>query len=430
MSRISEIKAREILDSRGNPALEVDVVLSNGLLGRASAPSGASKGSREAWEIRDNDQERYNGLGLLKVIEKINSEILPQIKGMTISNQIEIDEKLLEIDATVNKTNLGGNTMICISMAVAQAGAQNYSIPLYKYISKIMEVHQLTMPIPMFNILNGGRHAFNSTDFQEFMLIPINSQGFSQSIRIGSEVYQKIKSIILKKGFQTTVGDEGGFAPNISKNSDAIDLICESIEKSGYIPGKDCVIGIDAAASEFINTDKNYFLEKENVILSNLEMIEQFDKWINKYPIVSIEDGLAEDDWEGWKILTKKLGGKILIVGDDLYATNPKTIEHGISQKTSNSVLIKPNQIGTLKETFEAIKIAQNSNMTTIISHRSGETEDTFIADLAVGTNSKLIKSGAPARGERTAKYNRLLRIEELLRSDPNYVGQSNLPLN
>ena len=430
MSHISEIKAREILDSRGNPALEVDVVLSNGLFGRASVPSGASKGSREAWEFRDNDQERYNGLGLLKVIEKINSEILPQINGMPISNQIEIDEKLLEIDGTANKTNLGGNTMICISMAVAQAGAQNYSIPLYKYISKIMEVHQLAMPIPMFNILNGGRHAFNSTDFQEFMLIPINSQGFSQSIRIGSEVYQKIKSIILKKGFQTTVGDEGGFAPNISKNSDAIDLICESIEKSGYIPGKDCVIGIDAAASEFINTDKNYFLEKENVILSNLEMIEQFDKWINKYPIVSIEDGLAEDDWEGWKILTKKLGEKILIVGDDLYATNPKTIEHGISQKTSNAVLIKPNQIGTLKETFEAIKIAQNSNFTTIISHRSGETEDTFIADLAIGTNSKLIKSGAPARGERTAKYNRLLRIEELLQSDPNYIGQSNLSFN
>ena len=430
MSHISEIKTREILDSRGNPALEVDVVLSNGLLGRASVPSGASKGSREAWELRDNDQERYNGLGLLKVIEKVNSEILPQIKGMPISNQIEIDEKLLEIDATANKTNLGGNTMICISMAVAQAGAQNYSIPLYKYISKIMEVNQLAMPIPMFNILNGGRHAFNSTDFQEFMLIPVNSQGFRQSIRIGSEVYQKIKSIILKKGFQTTVGDEGGFAPNISKNSDAIDLICESIEKSGYTPGKDCVIGIDAAASEFINTDKNYFLEKENVILSNLEMIEQFDKWINKYPIVSIEDGLAEDDWEGWKILTKKLGKKILIVGDDLYATNPKTIEHGISQKTSNAVLIKPNQIGTLKETFEAIKIAQNSNLTTIISHRSGETEDTFIADLAIGTNSKLIKSGAPARGERTAKYNRLLRIEELLQSDPNYVGQSNLSFN
>ena len=430
MSKIKKIHARQILDSRGNPALEVDVVLSNGLFGRASVPSGASKGSREAWELRDNDQERYNGLGLLKVIEKINSEILPQIKGMPISNQIEIDEKLLEIDATANKTNLGGNTMICISMAVAQAGAQNYSIPLYKYISKIMQVNQLTIPIPMFNILNGGRHAFNSTDFQEFMLIPINSQGFSQSIRIGSEVYQKIKSIILKKGFQTTVGDEGGFAPNISKNSDAIDLICESIEKSGYTPGKDCVIGIDAAASEFINTDKNYFLEKENVILSNLEMIEQFDKWINKYPIVSIEDGLAEDDWEGWKILTKKLGEKILIVGDDLYATNPKTIEHGISQKTSNAVLIKPNQIGTLKETFEAIKIAQNSNFTTIISHRSGETEDTFIADLAIGTNSKLIKSGAPARGERTAKYNRLLRIEELLQSDPNYVGQSNLSFN
>ena len=430
MSHIAKIKAREILDSRGNPALEVDVVLSNGLLGRAAVPSGASKGSREAWELRDNDQERYNGLGLLKVIEKINSEILPQIKGMPISNQIEIDEKLLEIDATANKTNLGGNTMICISMAVAQAGSQNYSIPLYKYISKIMQVNQLTIPIPMFNILNGGRHAFNSTDFQEFMLIPINSQGFRQSVRIGSEVYQKIKSVILKKGFQTTVGDEGGFAPNISKNSDAIDLICESIEKSGYIPGKDCVIGIDAAASEFINTDKNYFLEKENVILSNLEMIEQFDKWINKYPIVSIEDGLAEDDWEGWKIMTKKLGKKILIVGDDLYATNPKTIKHGISQKASNSVLIKPNQIGTLKETFEAIKIAQNSNLTTIVSHRSGETEDTFIADLAIGTNSKLIKAGAPARGERTAKYNRLLRIEELLQSDPNYTGQSNLSFN
>ena len=330
MSHISEIKAREILDSRGNPTLEVDVILSNGLLGRAAVPSGASKGSREAFELRDNDLGRYNGLGLLKVIEKIRSEVVPQIQGMSVSNQIEIDEKLLEIDATANKTNLGGNTMICISMAVAQAGAQNYSIPLYKYISKLMQLNQLTIPIPMLNILNGGRHAFNSTDFQEFMLIPINSQGFKQSIRIGSEVYQKIKSIILKKGFQTTVGDEGGFAPNITKNSDAIDLICESIEKSGYIPGKDCVIGIDAAASEFINKDKNYFLEKENLILSNLEMIEQFDKWINKYPIVSIEDGLAEDDWEGWKIMTKKLGKKILLVGDDLYATNPKTIEHGI----------------------------------------------------------------------------------------------------
>lgn len=430
MSHISEIKAREILDSRGNPTLEVDVILSNGLLGRAAVPSGASKGSREAFELRDNDLGRYNGLGLLKVIEKIRSEVAPQIQGMSVSNQIEIDEKLLEIDATANKTNLGGNTMICISMAVAQAGAQNYSIPLYKYISKLMQLNQLTIPIPMFNILNGGRHAFNSTDFQEFMLIPINSQGFKQSIRIGSEVYQKIKSIILKKGFQTTVGDEGGFAPNITKNSDAIDLICESIEKSGYIPGKDCVIGIDAAASEFINKDKNYFLEKENLILSNLEMIEQFDKWINKYPIVSIEDGLAEDDWEGWKIMTKKLGKKILLVGDDLYATNPKTIEHGISQKTSNAVLIKPNQIGTLKETFEAIKVAHNSNLTTIISHRSGETEDTFIADLAIGTNSKLIKSGAPARGERTAKYNRLLRIEESLQSDPDFVGQSNLSFN
>ena len=430
MSHISEIKAREILDSRGNPTLEVDIILSNGFFGRASAPSGASKGSREAFELRDNDQERYNGLGLLKVIEKIQSEILPQIKGMPISNQIEIDEKLLEIDATPNKTNLGGNSMICISMAVAQAAANNYSIPLYKYISEIMQVKKLTMPIPMFNILNGGRHAYNSTDFQEFMLIPLNSQSFRQSVRIGSEVYQKIKSIILKKGYQTTVGDEGGFAPNISKNSDAIDLICESIEKSGYIPGKDCVLGIDVAASEFFNTDRNYYLERENVTLSNLEMIEKFNTWVDKYPIVSIEDGLSEDDWEGWKIMTKKLGKKILIVGDDLYATNPKTIERGISQKTSNAVLIKPNQIGTLKETFQSIKIAQNSKLTTIISHRSGETEDTFIADLAIGTNSKLIKSGAPARGERTAKYNRLLRIEELLKSDPNYAGQSDLSFN
>jgi len=430
LSHISEIKAREILDSRGNPALEVDVILSSGLLGRASVPSGASKGSREAFELRDNDQERYNGLGLLKVIEKIKSEILPQIRGMPISNQIEIDEKLLEIDATPNKTNLGGNSMICISMAVAQAGAKNYSIPLYKYISEITQVNKLRMPIPMFNILNGGRHAYNSTDFQEFMLIPINSQSFSQSIRIGSEIYQKIKSIILKKGFQTTVGDEGGFAPNISKNSDAIDIICESIEKSGYIPGKDCVLGIDVAASELINTDKKYFLERENITLSNLEMIEKFNTWVEKYPIVSIEDGLSEDDWKGWEIMTKKLGKKILIVGDDLYATNPKLIERGISQKTSNAVLIKPNQIGTLKETFQSIKIAQNSNLTTIISHRSGETEDTFIADLAIGTNSKLIKSGAPARGERTAKYNRLLRIEELLQSDPNYEGLDNLSLN
>ena len=423
MSNISQVKAREILDSRGNPALEVDIILSNGLIGRAAVPSGASKGSREALEIRDQDQNRYSGLGLLVAIKKIESEILPQIKGMSISNQIKIDEKLLEIDGTPNKTNLGGNTMICISMAVARAGAKNQSIPLYKYISEINQVNKLSMPIPMFNILNGGKHAINSTDFQEFMLIPINSQKFQESIRIGSEIYQKIKSIITERGFQATVGDEGGFAPNISNNSDAIDIICEAIKKSDYIPGNDCVIGIDVAASELLNKNQDYFLEKENVTLKTTEMIEKYSKWIEQYPIFSIEDGLTEDDWYVWKIMTKKLGEKILIVGDDLYATNPKTLKYGISHKSSNAILIKPNQIGTLKETFEAIKIARNSNFTTIISHRSGETEDTFIADLAIGTNSKFIKSGAPARGERTAKYNRLLRIEESLQSDPNYVG-------
>ena len=426
MPVISEVLGREILDSRGNPTVEVEVTLDDGVVERAIVPSGASTGEHEAVELRDQE-DRYLGKGVRQAVNNVNTLISEELMGKSVYDQTSIDRRMIELDGTTNKGKLGANAILGVSLAVAKAAANSLGIPLYRYIGG---ANAKELPLPMMNILNGGSHADNNVDLQEFMIMPAGAGNFSQALQMGTEIFHHLKAVLKAKNYNTAVGDEGGFAPDLRSNEEALQVIIEAIEKAKYTPGDDVLIALDPASSEFYR-DGIYLLEAESKPeKSPEEMVQFYADLCQKYPIISIEDGMAEDDWEGWKILTKKLGKKILIVGDDLYATNPKTIEHGISQKTSNAVLIKPNQIGTLKETFEAIKIAQNSNLTTIISHRSGETEDTFIADLAIGTNSKLIKAGAPARGERTAKYNRLLRIEELLQSDPNYVGQSKLSFN
>ena len=426
MSEIVAVHGREILDSRGNPTVEADVYLNCGTMGRAAVPSGASTGEHEAVELRDQE-DRYLGKGVRQAVNNVNTLISEELMGKSVYDQASIDRRMIELDGTTNKGKLGANAILGVSLAVAKAAANSLDIPLYRYIGG---ANAKELPLPMMNILNGGSHADNNVDLQEFMIMPVGAGNFSQALQMGTEIFHHLKAVLKAKNYNTAVGDEGGFAPDLQSNEEALQVIIEAIEKAKYTPGDDVLIALDPASSEFYR-DGIYLLEAESKPeKSPEEMVQFYADLCQKYPIISIEDGMAEDDWEGWKILTKKLGKKILIVGDDLYATNPKTIEHGISQKTSNAVLIKPNQIGTLKETFAAIKIAQNSNLTTIISHRSGETEDTFIADLAIGTNSKLIKSGAPARGERTAKYNRLLRIEELLQSDPNYVGQSNFSFN
>ena len=419
MSTIEHIKAREILDSRGNPTLEVEVKLLDGTIGRAAVPSGASTGKYEAVELRDGDNSRFNGRGVLKAIANVNEHITPVIIGMLATDQKAIDHTLIELDGTANKSHLGANAILGVSLAAAHAAANLHSMPLYRYLN---EADTYTLPVPMMNILNGGKHAANSTDFQEFMVVPVGASSFRHALQIGTEVYHCLKEILKDKGLDTNVGDEGGFAPSSFSNKQAIEAVLAAIEKAGYTSGKDCFIALDPAASEFYQ-DGQYVLKREGASLSSQEMVDYYAKWASSYPIISIEDGMAEDDWDGWRLLTKKLGSKIQLVGDDLYVTAVDRLSKGISLKASNSILIKPNQVGTLTETIDAIRMAQQAGWTTIVSHRSGETEDTTIADLAVGLNTGQIKTGAPCRSERTAKYNRLLRIEEELGEKASFAG-------
>ncbi len=419
MSTIESVKAREILDSRGNPTLEVEVELLDGIIGRAAVPSGASTGKYEAVELRDRDNSRFNGLGVLQAIANVNEHIAPAIIGMSATDQAAIDHKLIELDGTANKSRLGANAILGTSLAVAHVAANLLDIPLYHYLGK---VDTYTLPVPMMNILNGGKHAAGSTDFQEFMVVPTGARNFAHALQISTEVYHSLKRVLKDKGLDTNVGDEGGFAPHLPSNKQAIEAVLAAIEKAGYKPGKDCFIALDPAASEFYK-DGKYILTREGVSLSSQEMVDYYIKWASSYPLISIEDGMAEDDWDGWQLLTQKLGSKVQIVGDDLYATNVSRLNQGIKLKASNSILIKPNQIGTLTETMAAIQRAKQVGWTAIVSHRSGETEDTTIADLAVGLNTGLIKAGAPCRSERVAKYNRLLKIEDQLGERSKFAG-------
>jgi enolase len=416
---ITAIKAREILDSRGNPTLEAEVRLSDGTIGRAAVPSGASTGKHEAVELRDGDKSRYNGKGVLQAVANINEEIARALTGALATDQATIDQRLIELDGTPNKSRLGANATLGTSLAVAHAAAACTGLPLYHYLNG---GNAFTLPVPMLNILNGGKHAANSTDFQEFMVVPAGAESFSQALRMATEIYHALREVIKAKGLDTNVGDEGGFAPPLLSNKMAIEAVVTAIEKAGYKPGKECFIALDPAASEFFDGSQ-YVLVRERTTFSSEEMVDYYAKWVASYPIISIEDGMAEDDWEGWQTLTKKLGKKINLVGDDLYVTNVDRLRRGIELKASNSVLIKLNQIGTLTETVAAIKMAQREGWTAVVSHRSGETEDTSIADLAVGLNTALIKAGAPCRSERTAKYNRLLKIEDELGKNAIFAG-------
>jgi len=419
MSSIENIKAREILDSRGNPTLEVEAKLSDGTIGRAAVPSGASTGKYEAVELRDGDDSRFNGMGVLKAVTNVNEHIAAAIIGMLATDQTAIDHKLIELDGTANKSRLGANAIVGTSLAVAHAAANHLNMPLYHYLGRTTTYN---LPVPMMNIVNGGKHAANSTDFQEFMVVPVGASSFSHALQMGTQVYHQLKRVLKDKGLNTNVGDEGGFAPALPSNQQAVEAILSAIEGAGYKPGRDCFIALDPAASEFYK-DGQYILAREGASLSTNEMVDYYVKWASSYPIISIEDGMADDDWDGWQLLTQKLGGRVQLVGDDLYVTNVNRLSQGINLRASNSILIKPNQIGTLTETIAAIKMAQQAGWTAIVSHRSGETEDTTIADLAVGLNTGQIKTGAPCRSERTAKYNRLLRIEDELGESANFAG-------
>jgi len=416
---IDRVEAREILDSRGNPTIEVDVVLSDGTAGTAAVPSGASTGKHEAVELRDGDRTRYDGLGVLKAIEHVRAEIAPAVKGMCALEQEIIDGRLIKLDGTLNKARLGANATLGTSLAAAKAAANFLRMPLYRYLGG----EQVSLlPVPMLNILNGGKHASGSVDFQEFMIMPVAAASFSEALQAATEVYHTLRKLLKDKGMSTNVGDEGGFAPALPANRDALDMILTAIDLAGYKPGQDILLALDPAASEFYDEGK-YVLAREGASLTSPEMVDYYVKLVADYPIISIEDGLDEDDWTSWSALTSQLGKATQIVGDDLYATNMKRLERGIADKASNSILIKPNQIGTLSETLAVVKRAQQSGWTAIISHRSGETEDTTIADLAVASNAGFIKTGAPCRSERVAKYNRLLRIEEELAGAARYPG-------
>ncbi|MDD4985502.1 MAG: phosphopyruvate hydratase [Dehalococcoidales bacterium] len=419
MAVITGIMAREILDSRGNPTLEVEVKLDSGVVGRAAVPSGASTGKYEAVELRDKDPSRYNGLGVLRAVTGVNQDIAAAITGMLVTDQVGIDRKLLELDGTANKSRLGANAVLGASLAVAHASANHLNLPLYRYLGK---TDRYTLPVPMLNILNGGRHAADSTDFQEFMIMPAGARCFGHALQMSAEIYHNLKKVLEDGGMNTNVGDEGGFAPSLASNKQAVELILVAIEKAGYKPGRDCFIALDPASSEFYR-DGKYVLVKEGVSLSSEEMVDYYAGWVSRYPIISIEDGMAEDDWNGWRLLNRRLGDKVQLVGDDLYVTNVDRLKRGITQMASNSVLIKLNQIGTLTETINAIRTAQQSGWTAVVSHRSGETEDTTIADLAVGFGTGQIKAGAPCRSERTAKYNRLLKIEDELGNMAEFAG-------
>ncbi|MFA5093661.1 MAG: phosphopyruvate hydratase [Candidatus Omnitrophota bacterium] len=416
---IKKVKGREILDSRGNPTVEVDVLLSDGTFGRAAVPSGASTGEHEALELRDGDKSRYLGKGVLKAVANVDDKIAPKVKGMDAFRQKELDTRMLDLDGTPTKSNLGANAILGVSLAVARAAANSKNIPLYKYIGGSKAV---TLPVPLMNIVNGGLHADNNLDLQEFMIAPIGAPNFREALRMGAETFHNLKSILKKQGSNTAVGDEGGFAPNLGSNEEAVEVIMEAIAKAGYKPGKDISIALDAASSSFFK-DGKYVFKKEGVKDAD-GMIDMYAGWISKYPIISIEDGLAENDWAGWKRLTARLGSKVQLVGDDLFVTNVKFLEKGIEEGCANSILIKVNQIGSLTETLDAISLALKNDYTAIMSHRSGETEDTTIADLAVATNVGQIKTGSLSRSERIAKYNQLLRIEEELGKRAVYGGR------
>ena len=419
MSKIKRITAREILDSRGNPTVEVDVLLDNGILGRAAVPSGASTGSREAVELRDHDKGRYMGKGVLNAVANVNKTIAPEVVGKDPRGQKSIDQLMIALDGTENKARLGANAILGVSLAVAKAAAQDVRLPIFKYLGGD-EARRL--PIPFFNILNGGKHADNNVDIQEFMIAPVGAPSFREALRMAAETYHNLKAVLKAKGLNTAIGDEGGFAPNLSSNEEALQVIVTAVEKAGYKPGKDISIVLDPAASEFYQ-DGKYVLKADNSRLSSEGMVKFYDNFISKYPIISIEDGLAENDWDGWKVLTKELGKKIQLTGDDIFVTNPKILSEGVKQGIANSVLIKLNQIGTLTETLETVKMAKGAGYTCVFSHRSGETEDSFLADITVATNAGQLKTGAPARSERLAKYNQLLRIEEELGPDAVFRG-------
>jgi len=422
MSEITGILAREILDSRGNPTVEVEVYLETGAMGRAAVPSGASTGTREALELRDTTDKRYGGKGVLQAVEHVNERITPALLGFDSSEQVIIDNTMLTLDGTANKENLGANAILGVSMAVAKATATELELPLYKYLGG---VNAKVLPVPMMNILNGGAHADNNVDIQEFMILPAGAHSFAEALRMGAETFHALKGVLKKKGLQTAGGDEGGFAPNLRSNEEAMESILEGIVQAGYAPGKDIFIGIDAAASEFYSAAENtYVLSAETSPKKTAEqMIAFYADWVNKYPLITIEDGLDESDWEGWQQLTKALGKKIQLVGDDIFVTNTGILKKGIAQNIANSILIKLNQIGTVTETIDAVAMAHRASYTAVISHRSGETEDATIADLAVALNTGQIKTGAPSRSDRVAKYNQLLRIEEQLGSAAQFAG-------
>jgi enolase len=421
MSSIVDVVAREILDSRGNPTIEADVLLESGVMGRAAVPSGASTGSREAIELRDGDKGRYGGKGVLKAVENVNTEISEAIVGLDAVEQAFIDRTLLDLDGTENKSRLGANATLAVSMAVAKAAAEEAGLPLYRYFGGSGAMH---MPVPMMNVINGGAHANNRLDFQEFMIVPVGAQSFREALRCGAEIFQRLKSLIDAKGMSTAVGDEGGFAPaDLATHAAAIELILEAVGKAGYGAGKDVVLALDCAASEFFK-DGAYVLESEGKRLDSAGFTAYLADLASRYPIVSIEDGMAESDWEGWKTLTARLGGKLQLVGDDLFVTNTRILREGIEQRAANAILIKVNQIGTLTETFSAIELAKRAGYGTVLSHRSGETEDTTIADIAVGSNALQIKTGSLSRSDRVAKYNQLLRIEEDLGDSVTYPGR------
>jgi len=421
MAKIVEIHAREILDSRGNPTVEAEVKLASGVVGCAKVPSGASTGAREAVELRDEDPNRYLGKGVLKAVGHVNGEIREALLGMDAAEQSALDARMIELDGSDNKSRLGANAILAVSMAAAHATAQDGNIPLYVYLK---DCDTWRLPVPMMNIINGGAHADNNVDFQEFMILPIGAPSFREALRYGAEVFHHLKTVLKKRGYNTAVGDEGGFAPNLSSNEEALQVIIEAIEKAGYRPGEEIALGLDVASSEFYK-DGKYVLESENRSYDAAAFADYLNDWVQHYPIISIEDGMAEDDWNGWKILTDKLGGKIQLVGDDLFVTNPKILQEGIDKQIANSVLIKVNQIGTLSETLAAVRMAHDADYTAVISHRSGETEDVTIADLVVAWGTGQIKTGSLSRSDRIAKYNRLLKIEEQLGDNAVYPGRS-----
>ncbi len=423
MSAIINIHARQILDSRGNPTVEVDVLTESGIIGRAAVPSGASTGVHEAVELRDNDDTVYMGKGVLQAVNNVNETLNKELQGYFVTDQIEIDRKMIELDGSSNKGNLGANAILGVSLACARAAALVTNQPLYRYIGG---VNANTLPIPMMNILNGGSHADNAIDFQEFMIMPVGADTFAEALRMGSEVFHNLKAVLKKQGYSTNVGDEGGFAPNLKSNEEAVQVILTAIENAGYKPGKDIFIALDPASSE-------YYIEEENVYhlkwstgekLTPKQMVDFWDEWVKKYPIISIEDGMAEDDWKGWKMMNDRMGDRIQLVGDDIFVTNTERLERGIKEGSANSILIKVNQIGTLTETLNAINLATRNQYTSVISHRSGETEDVFIAHLAVAMNTGLIKTGSASRTDRIAKYNELMRIEETLGEEAYYLGK------